>query len=190
MQEIWKDVTGYEGAYQVSNFGNVRSLDRIIKTSSGKEYFEKGVTKSQRLNADGYPRVTLSKHSKKTNHRVYRLVAIEFIPNPHNKPQINHINGIKTDNRVENLEWCTIQENIKHSNETGLAKVASGENHIWATLTDEQVLDIYKRSNSGEPQLDIAKDYNTSISVVSRIKNGRRWANLTKGTKNNESKRN
>lgn len=180
MKEEWKDIVGYEGSYQVSNKGVVRSLTRIIRTSNNKEYEEQGVIKSQRLNQDGYPRVTLSKGSKKKNHSVARLVAEHFIPNPQNKEQVNHINGIKTDNSVENLEWCTIQENIKHSNETGLAKVVSGENHMWAVLKDAEVIEIYKRAKRGEPQKQIAEEYNTCISVVSRIKNGIRWNRLTK----------
>ncbi len=183
--ETWKDIEGYEGKYQVSDKGRVRGLDRITTDSAGRKYKEKGVIKSQRLNSDGYPRVTLSKKSKKKNHRTYRLVAIAFIPNLENKPQINHINGIKTDNRTENLEWCTIQENIKHSNETGLAKVVSGEKHMWAKLKDKEVLEIFRRSHTDEPQRSIAKDYNTSISVVSRIKTGVRWGRLTKGLEAN-----
>jgi len=181
--EVWKDIKDYIGSYQVSDKGNVRSLDRVIATSNGKKYNEKGAIKSQRLNSDGYPRVTLSKNSKKKNYRVYRLVADAFIPNAFNKPQINHKNGIKTDNTVGNLEWCTAQENIKHSNETGLAKIISGENHVWAKLKNKEVVDIYIRSNKGEPQKELAKEYNASVSMVSRIKHGVRWGRLTKGIK-------
>lgn len=110
-EEIWRDVIEFEGYYQVSNLGNVRSLDRIIidgRLKKGKEI-------KQSFDQKGYKIVGLSKFPIRKNLKVHRLVCLSFLENPMNKPEVNHINGIKHDNFVENLEWCTRKENVIHS---------------------------------------------------------------------------
>ena len=121
--EIWKSVTNYEGYYEVSNLGRVRSLTRQIeKRENGNITLltRTGKITTAIITEKGYERVGLSKDGVQKNCLVHRLVGIEFIDNPESKPQINHINGIKTDNNVENLEWNTNEENFKHSVELGL----------------------------------------------------------------------
>lgn len=117
--EIWKVIKGFEN-YQISNFGNIKSIDRFVKNNN-KDLFLKGVIRKQTLR-NGYYRVSLSVNGKITTKTVHRLVAQEFIPNTKNKPCVNHINGIKTDNSLANLEWCTYSENIIHGFNTGLYK--------------------------------------------------------------------
>lgn len=108
--EIWKPVKGYEGLYEVSNLGNVRSLDRHLML--GNHYcLLKGKPIKPYLTPKGYLMADLCKNSQRTHYLVHRLVANAFIPNPNNLPCIDHINTIKTDNRVENLRWCTNKEN-------------------------------------------------------------------------------
>jgi hypothetical protein len=113
MQEIWKDIEGYEGYYQVSNMGGIRSITRKVWTSrhGGTYLTRNGKLLSIAKDRYGYHFVRLSKDNISKNLFVHRLVAIAFIPNPNNLPIINHKNETKTDNRVQNLEWCTVKYN-------------------------------------------------------------------------------
>ena len=113
MVEIWKPVLGYEGLYEVSNIGSVKSLERYVPNNKGskKLVYEKILNHCE---VNGYDRVELSKDGKRKMHRVHRLVAQAFIPNPNNLPQVNHKDENKKNNCVENLEWCTCVENQNH----------------------------------------------------------------------------
>lgn len=113
--EIWHDVRGYEGIYQVSNIGNVRSLDRICNGVRVK-----GQYKKQSINSNGYRVVNLVYCGKQRLGLVHRLVATAFIDNPHDKQEVNHIDGDKTNNNVKNLEWVTGDENMEHAFSIGL----------------------------------------------------------------------
>ncbi len=163
-EEVWKDIPDYEG-YQVSNKGNVQSFKRenprILKTS---------------LCNMGYSMVGLSMNGKTKSKRVHRIVAETFIPNPEGKPNINHINGIKTDNRIENLEWCTQKENIRHAVETGLY-IATGENNGMCKITKADAREI-KYGHQGMKQKDIAEIYGIHQSHVCRIRLGKLWGHI------------
>ena len=116
IMEIFKDIIGYEGLYQISNLGNVKTLKRSVNRGNKmKCYFRKEKIMKPSINVTGYYYVILSLNDIPKRESIHRLVAINFIDNLENKPQVNHINGIRTDNRVENLEWCTASENVKHS---------------------------------------------------------------------------
>src|SRR5689334_11560227 len=115
MTEIWKDVVGYEGLYIISNKANIISLQRIIKNKKGFLINKKQYTMKPRVKPDGYWTVAFIKNGTYKHLKVHRLVALAFIPNPENKRTVNHINCIKADNSVENLEWNTHGENLKHA---------------------------------------------------------------------------
>lgn len=113
MEEIWKDVKGYEGLYQVSNLGNVKSLDKYVNGRNSKRLV-KGRILSLFDDKDGYKLVNLYKNKKIKQFRVHILVAQAFIPNPNNLPQVNHKNEIKSDNFATNLEWITLIDNCNY----------------------------------------------------------------------------
>lgn len=111
--EIWKDIEGYEGIYQVSTLGRVRSIDRVTKVGNiYKNYKGRVLTPSK--NPAGYKTVSLIKEGHKKTHTIHTLVAKAFIPNPENKEEVDHINTIKEDNTIYNLRWTTRLENINN----------------------------------------------------------------------------
>lgn len=113
MKEIWKDIKGYEGLYQVSNMGNVKSLDRIVNHNTSKtgKSLVKGTLLKFKKDKDGYLNVCLYNNGNRSYRRVHRLVAEAFVPNPKNFPLVNHKDEVKDNNCVDNLEWCTYQYN-------------------------------------------------------------------------------
>ena len=120
VEEIWKDIPGYEGYYQASNLGRIKSLDRqFVNTYGGLRFYHGRILRQSNL-LGNYQKVTLKKNRHGSKQwQVHRLIAITFIPNPENKPEINHINRQPNDNKIENLEWCTRSENVKHFYRTG-----------------------------------------------------------------------
>jgi hypothetical protein len=134
MEEMWKEIIGFEGLYFVSNFGNVKSTERIVYyPNSCYNKNEKGVIRKERLLRPSpnsrYLSVTLSKDKSKTYPLIHRLVAIHFIDNPNNLPCVNHIDGDKHNNLFSNLEWCTHSENTKHAIKNNLINFKSGKEH-------------------------------------------------------------
>lgn len=145
MDEIWKDVPEYEGIYQASNLGNIKSLNRetIMETKNQHCKFKcKKIIKEKilkpKLTKDGYYELTLRKDGKQKFIRVHRLIAMTFIPNPNNYPVINHINHNRLDNRVENLEWCTVEYNNRYSSAKKIIQLDKNYKiiKIWKCMSD------------------------------------------------------
>lgn len=165
--EIWKEIKGFENEYEISNLGNLRSKERKVNHyRSGFFRFYKSQPKKTRIGNDGYFKCSLKKDGQRFDFRVHRLVAEAFLENKENKKIINHINGIKTDNRVENLEWCTESENTAHAVKNRLIKTK---------LTDNQVLEIFKSKLSNRK---LGKQYGVNGSIIWRIKNKKAYKHL------------
>jgi hypothetical protein len=177
--EEWKKIPNYP-LYECSNMG-------FIKTFNWKN---KGVERimNPALDRAGYLRTMLKGEDGKFHTiKIHRIIAQTFISNPYNKPQINHINCIKNDNRVSNLEWATNSENIKHAYKQN-RMTNKGECNPAALLTDKQVIEIRSKYTygrfGGKPKQgevskpDLAKEYNVSIWVIKEIVTGRTWKHL------------
>ena len=166
--EVWKKIWKFEN-YEVSNFGNIKN------TNFKRSGFEKIMKPTK--NSKGYLLVSLFKNGKRNRFCVHRLVLESFVENIENKKCVNHINGIKTDNRVENLEWNTYSENTKHAFKNGLMKNKFGENQHLSKLKKDNVLEIRENKDKLSYR-KLANKYNVSIfSIYSVIKN-KTWKHI------------
>lgn len=169
-QKIWKDIIGYEGLYQISNFGKIK---RLVSIKCNKERFL-SITKDRKY---GYCRVMLCKNNKSKRFLIHRLIAEHFIPNPENKPCIDHINGIKDDNRIENLRWCTYKEN----NNYPIARRNNSESQKRLRLNSDWV-----QRNKDAIKMAMQKDdVRRKISLARK----RNWANTEYVIKQAEKRR-
>lgn len=183
MKEIWKDIEGYGGMYQVSNHARIRSFKR--HNEDGTPVILKPWQKRK-----GYFCIGLSKNSKSRRFRRSRLVAKAFVPNPENKPQVNHIDGDKTNDLPYNLEWVTESENRQHAWDEGLHKMTDeikkkigdanrGEKCASSKLTEKDVIEIrYRYKNTEVYQRELADDYGVSQSAIGFIVNNKRWTHI------------
>lgn len=161
--EVWKDVLGYEGIYQVSNEGRVKSLPRRVNTYQGGRVTKKRFM-AAKDNGKGYKYVDLSNEGIVTRNYIHRLVAYSFIPNPENKPEVNHIDGDKANNSVENLEWATRRDNIEHSYDTGLRTASISEINI---VELEMIRDLLRTKKYSLSEIrDVFKISKTMIGKV------------------------
>ena len=167
-EEIWKEIE--INGYFVSNTGK-------IKGRSGKEL-------KQQTNHNGYLVVCLQPNGRKGGYkglRVHILVAKAFLPNPENKPQVNHIDGNKSNNNVKNLEWCTNQENVIHAYKMGLCKIKRGEDNYWSKLTNEQAEWIRKHYIPRDKQFGsraLGRKFNISHQQILDIVNNKSYKNV------------
>jgi hypothetical protein len=177
MEKIWKTIEGFT-SYEISNYGE-------IKTYNWKNKGYERIMKPA-LDSGGYFRTMLKRDTdgKFCTIKVHRLVCKAFIPNTENKPFVNHINGIRNDNRLINLEWCTPSENVKHSFKIGLSDNRGSKNPT-SKLVESQVQEIldnyeYGRKNkTGTTKKQIAEKYNVSVGAVRDIVSRKTWKHLS-----------
>ena len=175
--EQWKDVVGYEGLYQISDLGRTKSKERkTINSAIGFQTVREKIKKTIK-NKHGYIKVSLSKLGKNIYFSAHRLVALAFIPNPENKPTVNHIKGITWDNRTSELEWNTISENRTHAYQTGLQIGAIGEKAGACKLTEKQVLEI-RAIGKTKTLKEIGGKYKVSPHAISKILNRKTWKHI------------
>lgn len=136
MEEVWKDIPSYEGIYKVSNLGKVKSISWF--DPKNKKYYKRDKLLKPRKTDKGYIEVTLTNKYKKKIYKVHRIVAEAFIPNNNNLPQINHIDEDKSNNSVNNLEWCTAEYNIRYSKCKKVKQYNMNKEFIreWDSITD------------------------------------------------------
>lgn len=136
--EIFKDVIGYEGIYQISNLGNIKSLSRCVVRSNNRNFITKTKINKNHICDTGYYAIRLKKLGVSKIFKVHRLIAVAFMPNTENKPQINHIDGNKLNNDISNLEWCTNKENAIHAYKN---KLSNPSTKIAVEFTKVKVID-------------------------------------------------
>ena len=179
MKEEWGPINGFEGIYEVSNTGSLRSLNRVVSDKRVKMKRVKGVDLKTQINPRGYEQVFLSKDGNQKSYSIHRLVAKAFIPNPENKPCVNHLDGDKTNNIVNNLEWCSYSENKIHSHEIGTSP--RGETHPGNKLKEENVLEICRLlDETSLTHVEISAKFKVSSNLISRINLGKVWNWLTR----------
>ena len=173
MKEIWKAIEGYTD-YQISNYGKVKSLNRIkkYKNGYGLHRIKKKILKLIK-NPDGYLVVNLFNNCLIKQFKVHRLVALTFLSNPELKPEVNHIDGNKENNRIDNLEWNTFSENRKHAHKLGLCN-QKGERNNASKLTDIEILSIHGLYLDGFDLQTLSQIFNVGKPAISLIVNGKR----------------
>jgi NUMOD4 motif/HNH endonuclease len=177
MEEIWKEIPGYEGLYDVSTHGQVRGLDRIIPSYRYGTANKKGKILVGRIRSKSLS-VVLCKDGHRNHVNIYRLVAEVFIPNPENKPFVNHIDGNRMNNRLDNLEWVTCSENFKHAIKHGLFIPKRGEEHWISKLTEENVKQIRVLRKQGVTYTKMGEMFGVSKTVTRNACLGVTWRNV------------
>lgn len=177
--EIWKDIQNYEGLYRISNYGNLMSLDRVINRNNNL-YNRKSKILKKSVDSTGYEIIGLTKDSKTKSYKVHRLVGIHFIDNNNDKPCINHKDGNKLNNHIDNLEWSTYSENTKHAIINKLSNpkfpVLKGESNGNSLLTQEQVNEIREKYIPFKYSVKkLSLEYNVSESCIYHIINNTSW---------------
>lgn len=180
-EEIWKDVVGFEGRYMVSNMGRVKSLDftSVVKKKFGIITVPKyGKILKPKVDKGGYYSQSLSIDGKSYYKSIHRMVLTAFVPNPENKPEINHKDGNKSNNCVDNLEWCNRSENNLHAYAMGLKVSIKGNKKYNAWLSDESVLRIREMHEHGYTMDEIRERFNTKPQNIYAIIARRTWKHI------------
>lgn len=175
MDEIWKEIAGWNGKYLISNFGRVKSIGGKYKLRYPDGYITLGC-----IDTLGYHVFILFRPGHKFRQRVHALVANAFLEKPTHANCVNHKDGNKLNNHVDNLEWTTRGDNVRHAVKTGLLNI-KGEKHPLRKLTEENVIEMRKMRKSGMLYEDIAKKFNVCRRQAGDVINGVNWGWLKEG---------
>jgi hypothetical protein len=185
--EEWRNIPDFD-RYEVSSLGRVRGIDRLRKSKVGFR-LTNGQEMKQVLNKKGYPEVRLRKNGCHTR-LVHKLVASAFMTKLEGCTQINHLNGVKTDNRLVNLQWVTQSENQLHAYKLGLQPSRAGEGNGRTTLTNEKVTDLKELYNSGKTIKEVSDIMSVNLHTARQIISGKTWkVNLTNVLKRDERRK-
>ncbi len=177
LDEVWNDIPEFEGFYQVSNQGRVKSCDRIVDSNGRKRALKAAILKPS-ISTGGYKGVTLWKHGKGITKSIHILVALSFLGDCPDGCNINHKDGNKLNNCISNIEYCTFAQNSQHAYDMGLPTPAKGERHGQSKLKDSDIIAIRDRLALGHTTSAIARDFNVGQSIISRIKTGHNWSHI------------
>lgn len=179
-EEIWKDWPEHPDRYEVSNTGKVRNKS-FLKCSVNKggpySFMTKTKELAQLLNDQGYMQLRLMVDGVKFTRKVHRMVAETFLDNPDNLPVVNHLNSNRSDNRAENLEWCTVQQNIQHSYDSG-SNSNLGVLHPMAMFNEQIVLDIKLLGMKGYRPIDVANELDLEYHKVQKVLIRKNWKHI------------
>jgi hypothetical protein len=179
LREEWNDIIGFDGFYQASNLGQIRSCNRTVTYVDGRKRFCGGQVLKPYLNPRGYLAVCLHKDQKNKVCTVHELVMLAFIGVRPKAFDINHIDGVKTNNYLSNLEYCSKSDNVRHSFAMGLQVNPRGEKHNRAKLSEYQILEIRRLYAAGEVnQVQIASIYDVTKNNINSIVNRKTWRHL------------
>lgn len=149
MKEEWKDIIGYEGLYKVSNLGRIKSLKREVKRKTGNYIAKEKILKQMKLK-NGYLRVGLYKDKVYKVYFVHRIVALAFLKNPNNHPEVNHIDENKENNMVKNLEWVTREDNVKHGTKIERCKLKLSKRVKGTNVTTGEIIEFSSTVEAGK----------------------------------------
>lgn len=178
--EQWVDIIDYEDIYQGSDLGRFKRKERMCAFSGKKNGVKKIGEKIMKMyvNEDGYFSIGLTKNKKQKTLLTHRLLAAIFIPNPEDKPYVNHLDCDKLNNVIWNLEWSTVLENNNHSWENGRNKLMQGELNGCSKLTEKDVLEIRKLHANNTPRIEISQKFGVHKNHINRIVSKKRWKHI------------
>ena len=175
--EIWKDIPEFNNEYQISNLGRIRSKEAVIMRSNGSPHTRKSKILKPALDG-GYLKGAVCIDKKLVPYRIHKLVANAFVDGKKEWLEVNHINGIKSDNKAENLEWVTRSQNLIHAVKTGLLPVTRGSQRTQAKMTEETVREIYKLKSEGIQRKFIVERLGITVNMYKDLMRGKTWKHV------------
>jgi hypothetical protein len=175
--EIWKDINEFNNEYQISNLGRIRSKEAVIIRSNGSPYKRESKILKPALDK-GYLKGAVCVNKKMISYKIHKLVANYFVDGKKDGLEVNHINGVKSDNNSQNLEWVTHSENIIHAVKIGLLPVTRGSQRVQAKMDEQTVLKIYDLRSKGLQRKLILSELGITINMYKDVIRGKSWKHV------------